>query len=415
MLVSKRHCMVVHAAYPVGETRVQRQAQALRREGYEVDILCLRQDGEAARESIQGAAGMEGDITIYRLPLKRHRGRGFLWQMLEYLAFFVLVFIKLPLLHRHRRYGVVQVHNLPDFLVFAALIPRLMGARLILDLHDLMPEFFASRSKRAMSSLPVRLVRWQEQASCRFAHHVITVTDVWKEALVGRGVAADKVTVIMNVADRDAFRRQDSAVAAQKAPGNTPEGLQLIYHGAFTHRYGVDLALAAVDEARKQIPALHLSLLGDGESRAELERIIAERGLQEHVTLSQGMLPVSDLAPHLAKAQAGIVPNRSDIFTDGLLPTKLMEYVALGIPVIAARTPTILAYFDSEMVQFFEAGNAHDLAQQIIALHADRDRLAQLARNASCFNERYNWDRIAMTYVSLVQRLNERAPAMLAT
>ncbi|HZD10310.1 MAG TPA: glycosyltransferase, partial [Candidatus Binatia bacterium] len=195
----KRHCMVVHAYYPVGETRVQRQALALRKQGYEVDVICLRHTGETPTQQEDG-------VTIYRLPLKRHRRGGFALQMLEYLAFFALAFWKLLFLYPKRRYRVVQVHNLPDFLIFAALFPRFGGARLILDLHDLMPEFFAARTGRPMDSLVVRAVAWQEQVACRFADHVITVTDVWKETLVQRGVPAEKVSVVMNVADPGIFR-----------------------------------------------------------------------------------------------------------------------------------------------------------------------------------------------------------------
>jgi hypothetical protein len=132
----KRHCMVVHAYYPLGETRVEREALALIEQGYEVDVLCLRDQDEPAQEVTDG-------VNIYRLSVKRHRGRGPALQMLEYLAFFILVMAKLFVLHRQRRYGVVQAHNLPDFLVFSALWPKLTGARVILDLHDLMPELAA--------------------------------------------------------------------------------------------------------------------------------------------------------------------------------------------------------------------------------------------------------------------------------
>ena len=126
-------------------------------------------------------------------------------QLLEYLGFFVLAAWRLLTLHLRRRYGVVQVHNLPDFLVFVALIPKLMGARVILDIHDLMPEFFASKTESDMQSSLVRLLILQEQLSCRFAHQVITVTSEWRETLIRRGVPAVKVAVVMNVADGDSL------------------------------------------------------------------------------------------------------------------------------------------------------------------------------------------------------------------
>jgi glycosyltransferase involved in cell wall biosynthesis len=388
----KRHCMVVHAYYPVGETRVQREALALVSRGYKVDVLCLRGEDEPSRDEEDG-------VRIYRLPLKRHKGRGLLLQMLEYLAFFALAFGKLVQLCFKRRYGTVQVHNLPDFLVFSALLPKVMGASIILDLHDLMPEFFAAKTESEMTAWPVRLVTWQEQLSCRFADHVITVTDVWKETLIQRGVPAHKVSVVMNVADSSVFRR------IQDRPARNGQGFGLIYHGTFTHRYGVDLIVRAIEQVRMQIPDIHLTLLGRGESLEELIQLTESLNLQKHVTMG-GTLHVSKLPPLILQADVGIVPNRSNIFTDGLLPTKLMEYVAMGTPVIAARTPTIAAYFDDTMIQFFEPGSVDALAHSIVELYKDRRRLAELVEKSDAFNRRYNWDRVAANYVALVDQLS---------
>ena len=392
-----RHCMIVHAYYPVGETRVQREALALVAAGYEVDVLCLRDEGEAAVDTEDG-------INIYRLPMKRYKGYGLAVQLLEYLAFFMLVFFRLFSLYPQKRYGTVQVHNLPDFLVFCAIYPKMRGAKIILDLHDLMPEFFAAKSEGDMNSLPVRVVTWQEQLACRFAHHVITVTDVWKETLIQRGVAAHKVSVVMNVADSRIFHRLSEA-----APVHTNgTDFNLIYHGTFTHRYGVDLIVRAVDKVREEIPNIKAILLGDGEYREELIALTTELGLEKYVDLSRPFIPAVDLPPIIREADVGIVPNRSNIFTDGLLPTKLMEYVALGTPVIAAQTPTIMAYFDDTMVQFFRPGDVDDLARCIISLSQERQRLAQFAHNADLFNQRYSWEQVAADYVATVDGLNGR-------
>ena len=126
----KRHCMVVHAYYPLGETRVEREALALVARGYEVDVLCLRAKNEPEFSD-------ENGVNVYRLPARRRMGQGVLNQFFEYLNFFMKAFFKLISLHRQKSYGVVQLHNLPDFLVFAGLGPKLMGAKLILDIQVL--------------------------------------------------------------------------------------------------------------------------------------------------------------------------------------------------------------------------------------------------------------------------------------
>ena len=194
----RRHCMVVHAYYPLGETRVEREALALRDRGVEVDVVCLQKPGEPREEVVDG-------VTVHRVPVSRRKESGVLTQSLEYLEFFVLALKRVTALHLRRQYAVVQAHNLPDFLVFTALVPRLMGARVILDLHDLMPEFYMERFGREMNSPQVRLVRAQEWISCKFADHIITVTDQWRQALVNRGQPHQKIQVVMNVADERAF------------------------------------------------------------------------------------------------------------------------------------------------------------------------------------------------------------------
>jgi glycosyltransferase involved in cell wall biosynthesis len=384
--------MVVHNYYPRGEPRVQRQAEALAQSGFEVDVLCLRKRDEPKAEADKG-------IHIYRLPVRRNKKRGLMGQLLEYLAFFFLAFIRITLLHFQRRYQVIQIHNLPDFLVFAALVPRLMGASVILDLHDLMPEFFMSRFGDRENRLALRVLCLQERISCRFAHHVITVTERWRETLISRGVAPSKCSVVMNVPDERIFSR--------RTPQKTSNGtFHLIYHGNLTYRYGVDLALYAVAQARTQVPNLHFTIHGRGEFLEDVEHLVSELDLKKVVTLSRGLLPMEQLPDLLASADVGLVPYRRDPFTDGILPTKLMEYAALGLPVIAARTPAIESYFTEDMVAFFKAGDVDALVERIVYLSRDENHCAELTRNIQRFNERYNWATQRAEYVTLVAALN---------
>lgn len=388
--------MVVHNYYPQREPRVEREAHALLSHGYEVDVICLREGNEPKQAVVDG-------VNVYRLPVKRHKGSGAAVQLLEYLAFFTMASARLARLHRQWRYNTVQIHNLPDFLVFAAWLPKLTKTRLILDIHDLMPEFYASRFNSTMHSWPVRLVCWQEYLSCRFADHVISVTDVWRNTLVHRGLPSQKVSVIMNVADHQIFRRP-----ATQPRGSAPDSFRLIYHGTVTRRYGIDVAIRAVDIVRQHIPGIHLTIHGVGEYREALIQLVADLNLEAHVEFTSNYIPTSQMPQFIRQADLGVVPYRRDVFTDGILPTKLMEYVALGVPVVAARTPVIENYFDETMVQFFEPECHEDLARCVLALHADRQRLHALAQNADWFNQRYNWQAVSAEYVAIVERLQSR-------
>lgn len=388
--------MVVHAYYPIGETRVEREALVLRDHGFEVDIFCLGSIKEPTHEVISG-------INVYHLPIEHHFKNNLFTQFLEYLAFFVLVTFKLVALQHNRHYKVIQVHNLPDWLVFSCLLPKLMGARVILDLHDLMPEFFAAKFNKSINSRIVKLIIWQEQLSCRFADHVITVTDFWRETLIKRGLSSSKVSVVMNVADDRVFCQP----ASDSRPHQSNGSFRLFYHGNLTYRYGIDLAIRAVSKVQNQIPDIQLHIHGWGDYSQKLVDLTEELGLKDHVRFSSHSLLTSELPQLIRQADVCLVPYRDDIFTDGILPTKLMEYSSLGMPVISSHTSAIARYFDDTMVQFVEPGNAEDIARRIYDLYRDPARVSELALGCQKFNLRYNWSKIGTDYVGLVERIGD--------
>ncbi|MCB0195790.1 MAG: glycosyltransferase family 4 protein [Anaerolineae bacterium] len=389
LLKSHRHCMVVHNYYPIGEPRVQRQAEALAEAGAHVDVICLRHSGEPAED-------YSGKVRVVRLPIQRDKSRGIIGQFFEYLTFFVFAFFKVNKLYFQKRYHVVQVHNLPDFLVFCALIPRVFGATVILDIHDLMPEFYASRFKSGFNSLPVKLVQFQEWVSCRFASKVFTVSEWWRQSLINRGINPDKCFVVMNVANDTVFNAMDAE------PRRTDTAFHLIYHGTITHRYGIDVALKAVAKAKKEIPNIQFTIHGRGEYLSELTKLTQELRLDKTVRFSTELMPIEELPLLLLTADVGVAPYRRDVFTDGILPTKLMEYAALGIPAIVARTPAIETYFTDEMVAFFEADNVDELTEHIIQLARNKALRQQLARNMTAFNKKYNWTNQRLNYLNII-------------
>ena len=386
--------MVVHAYYPLAETRVQREAEALVAAGWDVDVLCLRKPGEPAVDHHRG-------VTIHRLPVSLHKASP-PRQLANWAHFGVRAGRHLARLHRRRPYATVQVHNLPDALVFSALGPRRDGVPVILDLHDLMPEFAAGRfgpDRRLVH----RLVRWQERRACAFADHVITVSDHWRDDLVARGVPASRCSVVMNLADDRLFRPR---------PG-TPDrpGPHLLYHGTVTHRYGLDLAVRAVARLADELPDLHLTILGRGDAVPELQALREELGVQDRVTIRHELVPAEQLPAIIADADLGVVPYRDDPFTDGLLPTKLMEYAAMGVPCVAAATTAITRTFAGTMVELFPPGDVDALAAAIRRVHTDPALRADLVAGCTRFTRRHAWPDVAADYVALVGALAEARTA----
>lgn len=386
--------MVVLAFYPGAETRVRREAEALVDRGHEVDVICLRGRQQTPHDYCNG-------VHVHRVPVLLKKG-GLMDIFLNYLHFFALASLELSRLHRHRRYDVVQVHNLPDFLVFSALIPKLQGVPIILDLHDLMPEFYAGRFANNGHSWLVRSVRWQEKFSCLFADRVITVSEHWREALIRRGVPASKCSVVMNVADDKIFQPM-----REGDRNGSDDEFRLLYHGTIVYRYGLDLAIQAVDRVKHDIPNIHLTIIGTGDSVPDFENLTHNLGLERNVMIRNDIRPLEELTGIIQESDLGVVPYRNDVFTDGLLPTKLMEYLAMGLPCIAARTTAIERYFGSA-VELFEPGDAGDLARRITKLHNSPERRKELSQACKGFQARYNWASIGADYVSLVEKLGSQ-------
>jgi glycosyltransferase involved in cell wall biosynthesis len=391
---NRRHCMVVDNTWP--DFRVERESRALLAAGWEVDVVCLGEPGEPGIEQADG-------LTLHRLPVRRRRGEGIRSQLVEYLAFLARAFVAVVRLDRSRRYTGVQVHNVPDFLVFAGLGPRLRGARLILDLHDLMPEFFASRTGGSLGHPLVRLVRLQERLSCALADRVITVTDLWRDTLVSRGVPEDKVRVVMNLPDPGLIPRLEPDAERTEPPAP----VTVLYHGTLTRRYGIDIAMRALAEVRRKRD-LRFVVHGRGEALPELQALATELGLDEQVEFSTRFMPTGELPTLLGRAHIGVITYRRDVFTDGILPTKLLEYSALGIPTVVGRTPVIERYFPDDAVRYVDGSEVADVARGIRELVDDSDLRATLSRRAREIAARHTWQQEAATYVRLVEDLARR-------
>ena len=129
--------MIVHAYYEE-DSRVRREAESLVARGRPVDVFALRRAGDSPSTVLDG-------VTVHRLNVQRHQGAGLATYLREYLAFLVRSSWAVSRAQRRRHFAVVQVHTLPDFLVFAGLPLRLAGVPIVIDLHEAMPEFFRMR------------------------------------------------------------------------------------------------------------------------------------------------------------------------------------------------------------------------------------------------------------------------------
>jgi glycosyltransferase involved in cell wall biosynthesis len=388
-----RVALVAHASLP-DDTRVRRQAEALRDAGYGVDLFGLRDPGQPEVEEWRG-------LRIVRLPVRRSF-TGFAGHLAEYLAFASLAAVRLATEHRQRRYRLVQVATLPDFLAFAALPVRLTGVPLLLDLHEDMPAFFRDRFDSPALLPLVGVVSLTARASAAIADAIITVHEPLRELAIGRGVPAHRISVVMDSADERLF----DPARHPRRPFMEDGRLRLIHHSNLQRIYGLDLAVEAVSLLPADLNA-HLDVYGDGPFRGQVEAAIARHDVADRVTL-HGRVPQDALPELLASADIGLVPTRPEPYMAYSLSTKLIEYVAMGVPVIASELRTFRSHFDAAAVRYVPGGDPRALATAIEALAADPAGAEALAIEARRQAEPYAWAVQSAHYLALVDGLLER-------
>jgi glycosyltransferase involved in cell wall biosynthesis len=400
-------CMIVHAYYEE-DPRVRREAEALVAAGRPVDVFALRRRGDGPTDQVAG-------VSLHRLPVERHQGAGLLTYSAEYLAFLVQAGLAARREHGRRRYALAQVHTLPDGLVFAALPLRLSGVPVVLDLHEAMPEFFRSRFPGRANPITVGMLRFQERLALRAADALLTVNESLAERLWRLGVPRWKITVLLNTPAPNRFVPDRHPRRPFMADG----ALRLVYAGALTPTYELEVLLEAVAKIRSERPELdiQLELYGRGDLSERLEQLTRELGLTDRVRF-HGRIPLEDVAGAIAAADIGVAPTRRDAFTDYSLSTKILEYAVMGKPIVASHLPTVERYLAADTLSFYPPGDPSGLAAAVLHL-VDRpgDRDARVARTSARL-AKLGWDRETDRYVGLVESLaldgRRRTPTLAA-
>ncbi|MCU1330871.1 MAG: glycosyl transferase, group 1 [Bryobacterales bacterium] len=379
-------CMIAYAFYD-SDNRVRRYAECLAARGDVVDAIALRGNGQAKESRLKG-------VTVSRIQARTRNEKGPFSYLFRLLAFFIRSTVVLTLRHLSEPYDVIHVHSVPDFQVFCTLIPRLLGARVILDLHDIVPEFYASKFGVDDQCFVFRALLRVEKMSTRFADHVIISNDLWRGKLVQRSVPAAKCSSIINYPDPGIFHTRERR--------NLGSGFVICYPGTLNHHQGVDLAVRAMADLRDS--EAKLLVVGDGPDRAALIALATQLGVNDRVFFL-GTVPLEEVARIMSAVDLGIVPKRADGFGNEAFSTKILEFMACGVPVLAARTKIDTHYFNDELVQFFEPGDVQDLAARIRELTASPRRCAYLRRQSLQFVAGNNWGVRKSEYLELVDHL----------
>ena len=373
--------MIVHSHYPVGEPRGEREAHALIAAGYAVDVICLRRAGELQTETADG-------VRILRLPVEHAREAGTLRFLGEYLRFTFRSALEVLKIHRREPLDVVYVHAPPDFLVVAALLPKLLGSGVVLDIHDLSPDMFEARfGRRRSSRLARRILRFVERGACALADQVVTVHNPYRDEIAAVGVPLRKISVVMNAPSPEVVDRARDASRARPKPASFVVG----YHGTVNHWYGVDLLVEAIARLQEDIPDMSGLILGEGDALPTVEHLARRLGVDDRIEFSRTYVSSLEALRRIAVASCGVIPNRRSRLNRFALSSKLLEYVALGVPVVVARLETLAAHFGPEEVTFFEPDDSESLAAAMawVAQHPVDAR--EKAKRAQRRAEAYSW------------------------
>jgi glycosyltransferase involved in cell wall biosynthesis len=387
-----RRICVIRLAYFPFDPRMSRDVYSLAEAGHHVDVICLRDAGQRRLER-------SGSITVWRLPMRHHRGSRLRW-LYEYSVFTLLAGTLAGLLCLRRRFDLVQIHTLPDTLVFAGAIPKLLGVPVLLDLHECMPEFFASTFGVPATHPAVKLSAIAEQLAIRFADFALTCTADMREAFVARGAPAEKIAIVLNSCDESVFDP-----SGRPGPNDENGAFRLIHHGSMEVRYGIDTVIRAVAALRSQYPGLRLALFGDGSQRAELVALVAELGLDREVSFSDGFVPIEALLDAIASADAGVVAMRRDPFRDLTHCMKMFDLISMRRPVLCSRTRAVMNYFPEDCFAYFEPDDPTDLARALAELIERPERARELVTAATRVNEAYRWQRQRVRYLEAVEAL----------
>lgn len=390
--VCKPPVAILMIAYTDYETdpRVMRAAETAAEAGFAVDVLALRRSGQPAEESRHG-------VRVIRVPQERYRGRLRAGYVLAYALFFWRCVAASTRLFTSRRYRVIHVHNMPDILVFSVVIPRLLGAKVILDIHDPMPETFGSKYPGTKGSVAYKGLLFLERLSVAFATRTVTVNEpVREQVLLKHGYRPDAIGVVANFADDRLFKQMPYPVIAGR--------VRFVFHGTILERYGLRTLVEAVSLVKHRAK-IQVRIIGEGDFSAGLKRLIEDHGVKDVIDFDNRVYPLDQIPQVLADCHVGLVSLDVTPISDVALPLKLIEYTCLGLPSVTVRSTAITHYLRGDECMLYPPGDASALARILDEVAENPERLDAYRQRVVAARERLSWSREKQKYVDMLQQL----------
>lgn len=380
-----RFLIIAYTTYE-HDPRVRLHAEALAGRGDSVDVIALA----------SGREGIQRGVNVIGVPIPRYRGASRASYLRSYLRFFSIAAAWTYRLSRPRPYDLVIACTMPDTAILSALPARLFGSRLILDVHDTMPELYEEKFGGRRGAIGARLLMTMERVCAHFADRVFAVHELHRLRLVQAGIPAAKISSVMNLPPPWFFANRPAA----------PDGggFVLTCHGTITRRLGIDVAIKAVSLLAARIADLRLRVIGGGDYLPQARLLAESLSLGGKVSF-EGLVPAEELPRRLAGTAIGLVPNYSGKATHLMLPVKLLEYATMGIPVISSRLRTVEHYFPDGAVHLVTPGDPHALADAIEKLYHDPVRRRVLGQRARRIARELSWNNQRQSFFDAIDGL----------
>ena len=343
------------------DRRVWMEATSLHLAGYSVTIICrTMKNQDKLIDRLDG-------IRILRFPLP-FEGRGKIGIVFEYLWSVFCIFTLTQFVAISKKIDVAHICNPPD-LLFLCVLPTkyLRKTKVVFDQHDACPEIWELKYPQGSAILRQALFFFERQ-TFKFADRVISPNDSYKEIAIRRGnFQPDKVRVVRSSPSIEFLNKNPKEVTS------CHEVLNIAYLGTMGSQEGIDLLLLALKEIQSKSPdlKLRLDLVGDGPEKSQLILIAQDLGFSESCVF-HGRVSDSDLRTIVSSADIAVNPDRPSKFNDISSMNKVIEYMALGVPIVQFATIEGERTAGKSAVQA-EHPNFQSLAIAILQLSEDED------------------------------------------
>lgn len=368
----KRVLMLLqNLSYPK-DPRVRNEARTLATSGYQVSVIAPSQRGQRWHEKIEG-------VNVYRFPGPA-QAKSSMGYFLEYGYSLMAIFIVSLFVFIRRGFDVIHIHQPPDILAFIAVFYKVFGKRFVMDHHDISPELYYARFRGKGNRFIFRVLLWLEKFSCRIADQIIATNQSYKQIEMQRDhVPEHRITIVRNGPDlNDLYKTTPFPELLNK------QKIIIGYVGVTGIQDGLDYLLRSLqyltyDLGKEDFICV---VVGSGDALAGLKSFGKQFGIADKVLFTGWVSRPENVARYLSSMEICVSPEPSDPYNDRSTAVKLMEYMALGKPIVAFDLPEH-QFTAQDAAVYARPNDERDFARQIALLMDDpllRENMGQKGR-----------------------------------